>query len=178
MLRTTTALALALLAWAQPAAAEGTPMSALGIDPARVDYLSNDAPFVLFDVSPRSLKARRSAGTQDVELSFIATDALRQVDISISARSGRQGEKVWSARTRCGARIAGYHRCTVATRDALLYLQEGEGLIGLRIEAEGAEGDRSTVQVLLPVKGVAARPLPAPVNSSLSLTPLAADPSR
>ena len=68
-------------------------MAALGMQPAQVEYLSNEAPFVVFDVSPRSLSAQDAArGVSQVSLSYVAVDALSRVEVSTFTRSGPAGE--------------------------------------------------------------------------------------
>lgn len=153
----TVALALALCLPVHLAAAQAVaPASPLGMDPARIEYLVNEAPFVVFDISPRSLPSR-AGSPGEAALTFVATDLLRQVDVFTSARparvrNGRAAEP--AVRTVCGSKIAGYYSCalTLPMRHALSQLQGGEGLLDFRIEAEGMEGDRSVVLITLPVK--------------------------
>ena len=170
---TTTASAATLRKAAHPStkpavhAPTATPSrSPLSSDPAEIRYLSNEAPFVVFDVSPHSIDAPGGSGKPgavgEAALTFVATDALSYVDIVAYASSPRNGVREVAKRVACGSYIAGYYRCVVPTADALAWLQGEGGLFGMRVEAEGLEGDRSTVQVTLPVKGNTVRLPPAP----------------
>lgn len=157
-----TALTLALCPWLHAAAA--SPPSPLGMDPARIEYLANDAPFVVFDIAPRSLGGEPTrSGQGHAALTFMATDPLRQVSVAVAARPDRPGTRAVAAvRTTCGPQIAGYHRCPIPTDVALTHLDGDGGSIGLRIEAEGEDGERSVVQITLPVRALrAAAPSPA-----------------
>lgn len=178
MLRITTAFALAISLPAGVLAAPGAPRSPLDSHPARIRYVSNDAPFVVFDVSPRSVSGLRGPEEfREATLSFVATDVLRHVNVFTFSSSARHGMQEAASRVACGAKIAGSYSCAVPTQEALSQLKGAEGLLGLRIEAEGLEGDRSTVLITLPVKAGAARPPPAPAPASVSpptLTLLAA----
>jgi hypothetical protein len=163
----TSFLALWLLAGVLPAAA--TPalpgarasMAALGMQPAQVEYLSNDAPFVVFDVSPRSLSAEDAArGVSQVSLSYVAVDALSRVEVSTFTRSGAAGEVQvhgLPVRIDCGGGIAGYRQCTVPTIGAAARASD-DLHFGLRVEAEGLDGERSVVLVMLPVQRQAVQP--------------------
>jgi hypothetical protein len=181
MLRTTLPLVLLLALAPVPAsAAPPTPPAAndmsspLDSFPARFDYVTNNAPFVVFDIAPRSLNGPAALKAfKELELTFVATDALHRVDIYTYAVP--PGGKALEVPTRiaCGSTLAGHHSCKVPTRDALLLLKGGAGSFGLRIEAEGIEGDRSTVRITLPVKAGGGKPAPAKVTSPLPLTLLA-----
>ncbi len=138
------------------AAAPGTAHSPLDSRPAEIRYLSNDAPFVIFGVSPRSLTGSPYR-FDDITLTYVATDALRQVQVFPYVRSARDGSARMAKAVACGAMEAGSRSCAVPVRDLLLQLEGGEGVFGLRIEALGLENDRSTVLVNLPVKLTAAR---------------------
>ena len=179
MLRITTAFALAISLPMVLLAAPGAPRSPLDSHPASIRYLSNDAPFVVFDVSPRSVSGSLGPELREATLTFVATDVLRHVNIFTFASSARHGTKEVAARVACGAKIAGSYSCAVPAREALSHLKGAEGLLGLRIEAEGLEGDRSTVLITLPVKAGAAKPPPAPASTSPhTLTLLAAPPTQ
>jgi len=104
---------LVICPWLQ--AATAGPPSPLGMDPARIDYLANDAPFVVFDIAPRSLGGEPTpSGQGHAALTFIATDPLRQVSVAVVARPDRPGARdIAAVRTTCGPQIAGYHRCAV-----------------------------------------------------------------
>ena len=162
--------ALALPAWLPgPAAAQKPPpRSALGMDPAQVEYLSNAAPFVVFDIAPRQLDLRHG-GSAGMVLNFVATDALRQVKVFASPRQGSPSPPsgaipaqapvyVPTSATACNAQVAGYYSCAIRIADALTWLDGHDGQLALRIEAEGLDRDRSVVQITLPVLGTGARP--------------------
>ena len=178
MLRTTMSWVL-LLALHQsghggPPAANDTVSSPLSSYPAQFEYVTNNAPFVVFDIAPRSLNGPAALKAfKELALSFVATDALHRVDIyTYAVPPGGKPQEV-PARIACGSTLAGHHSCRVPTRDALLLLKGGAGSFGLRIEAEGVEGDRSTVRITLPVKAGGGKPAPAKVTSPLPLTLLA-----
>lgn len=162
-------LALWLLCAVLPAmAAPSAPgarasMAALGMQPAQVEYLANDAPFVIFDVSPRSLSAEDAArGVSQVSLSYVAVDTLSRVEVSTFTRSGAGGEVEvhgLPVRIDCGGGIAGYRQCTVPAIGADARAS-GDLQFGLRVEAEGLDGERSVVLVMLPVQ----RPAPPPAR--------------
>lgn len=157
----------------KPKAAQEPAPSPLGTFPAQVDYLSNDAPFVVFDVSPRSLD-HRTRSRHDAELAFMATEPLSQVTIHTYANPAAGGTREVPMRTVCTAKEAGYHRCAVPLALGLAHLQGGAGWFGMRIEAEGLDGERSVVHVRLPVKGTAGKPAtpaaPKEASPPLSLT--------
>jgi hypothetical protein len=157
------------LAFAVPAslpAGPAVPSSPLGYEPAVVHYVSNDAPFVVFDVSPRSVTGPPD-DFQDIALNFIATDALQQVNVFAYATSTREGTTQAASRVACGSRDPGYWTCAIPARELLMRMEAGDGLFGLRIEAEGLEHDHSTVVITLPVKVGAGKsvapPSPSPV---------------
>lgn len=160
--------ALALCPWLHAAA--GSASSPLGMAPARIAYLANDAPFVVFDIAPRSLGGEPTRNGQGhAALTFIATDALRQVSVAVAARPDRPGAReIAAVRTTCGPQIAGYHRCDIPTDVALTHLDGDGGSIGLRIEAEGADGERSVVQITLPVRALRAAVPPTSPSAALS----------
>lgn len=160
MLRITTALALALSLATTPAVAgkKAPERSALGIDPAEVVYLSNGAPFVVFDISPRGLDGP-DAKAESATLTFVATDPLQQVDVTVLSRSPAEGSRV-ADRVACGSRMAGYHSCVIPIAPARAQLA-GAGAVDLRVEAQGLDGQRSVVQITLAAKG-ARSAVPAP----------------
>lgn len=147
------------------------PSSPLGSYPAVIEYATNNAPFVVFDIAPRTLAMRAGAKTsRDVSLTFVATDALHHVNVFTYAVSAKGGLLQAPTRIPCGAKISGHHQCDIPTREALLLLKGEAGQFGLRIEAEGVEGDRSTVRITLPVKASSGKaPQPA-VQSSQRLS--------
>jgi hypothetical protein len=176
-------LAASLALAAPPAATPDITSSPLDSFPARFDYVSNNAPFVVFDIAPRSLVGPAALKAfKELVLSFVATDPLQKVDVYtyVVPNGGKPREA--PTRTACGSTIAGHYSCSIPTHEALLLLQGvngangGEGLFGLRVEAEGIEGERSTVRITLPVKGGSAKPPPAKVVSPLGLSFLAARP--
>lgn len=156
---------LASCAWLQ--AATASPPSPLGMDPARIDYLANDAPFVVFDIAPRSLGGEPTpSGQGHAALTFIATEPLRQVSVAVAARPDRPGAReIAAVRTACGPQIAGYHRCPIPTDVALTHMDGDGGSIGLRIEAEGPDGERSVVLITLPVRALRAAVPSAALNA-------------
>jgi hypothetical protein len=176
------ASALAIAVPASLQAGPAVPSSPLGSEPAVIHYLSNDAPFVVFDVSPRSVTGPPDDFRQ-VTLTFIATDALPQLYVFAYVTSTREGTTQMAPRVDCGNRDHGYWSCTIPARELLDGLAQGDGLLGLRIEAEGMERDHSTVVITLPVKVAASqRPAPtappvgtpAPAMNTRTLTPLSA----
>lgn len=208
MLRTITALALATSLSLGPAAAESAPgksagkvprkqvaaktlakpptdpnalAAALGTYPAKVEYASNDAPFVVFDVSPRKLDLTAGAADpKEASLTFVATDVLSYVNVFMyatsaplaAAASAPAEPKEAPGRTACGSKTPGHYSCTVPLRAALAQLQGSDGFVGLRIETEGLDGDRSTIRVTLPVKAAAASSaMPAPSMPGKGKTP-------
>lgn len=131
--------------------------AALGTYPAKVDYASNDAPFVVFDVSPRKLDLGADASNpKEVSLIFVATDVLSYVNVFTYSSSGASPSsndtKEVPLRTACGSKTPGHYVCAVPLRAAVAQLQGGDGWVGMRIETEGLDGDHSTVRVTLPVK--------------------------
>lgn len=129
--------------------------SPLGSYPAEIRYLSNDAPFVVFDVWPRRLGGT-TRDADAVTLSFVATDTLRQVNVFAYARAGPSGATQMAAGVPCGPRDAGSWECRVPARALLERLDPGDGEFGLRIEADGAgHQQHSTVLVTLPMKALA-----------------------
>jgi hypothetical protein len=170
-----TSIPLALVAslglWLPLAAGQQVPSSPLDSAPARFEYVTNDAPFVVFDIAPRTLNAAAAIKSfKTLTLSFVATEPLHRVDVFTYVVPPRGKPQEAATRTACGSTISGHYDCTVPTREALLLLKGGEGLFGLRVEVEGIEGERSTVRITLPVKAGTARPAPAKVTSPLPLS--------
>lgn len=155
---------------ATPQPARGA-MAALGLHPAQVEYLANEAPFVVFDVSPRRLSAEEAArGVSQVSLSYVAVDALSRVEVSTFTRSGAAGDVQLHAlpvRIDCGGGSAGYRQCTVPAIGADARAS-GDLQFGLRVEAEGLDGERSVVLVMLPVQRPVAT---APARRTPAATP-------
>ena len=147
---------LALCPWLHAAAA--SPPSPLGMDPARIEYLANDAPFVVFDVAPRSLGGEPTrSGQGHAALTFIATEPLQQVSVGGAARPDPPGAPPLAAGgPPRGPPNAGDPRCPIPTDVALTHLDGDGGSIGLRIEAEGPDGERSVVLITLPVRALRA----------------------
>lgn len=127
--------------------------AALGTYPAKVEYASNDAPFVVFDISPRTLASTAGAADpKEASLVFVATDVLSYVNVFMYSTSTQSEPREVPGRTACGSKTPGHYSCTVPLRAALAQLQGSDGFVGLRIETEGLDGDRSTIRVTLPVK--------------------------
>ena len=136
-----------------PAADPNALAAALGTYPAKVEYASNDAPFVVFDVSPRKLELTASAADPtEASLMFVATDVLSYVNVFTYSTSTQSEPKDVPGRTACGSKTPGYYSCAVLLAAALAQLKGGDGIVGLRIETEGLDGNRSTIRVTLPVK--------------------------
>jgi len=185
MLRTTTVLALVIAlpmvcAAAGPARGLRKPpppvvaSSPLDMEPAVVDYVSNDAPFVVFDIAPRTLKGGFGPdASRKAELTFVATEPLAKVDVFSNATAPRTGDGP-PLRTACGQREPGHHSCTIALQEALVHLNGNAGHFALRIEAEGLDGERSTVRITLPVAGGIVKPAAPPGNPSNMLMLLSA----
>lgn len=139
------------------AASAAGAVSTLDGRPSRTEYLSNDAPFVVFGVTPAQLERR--AG--QVVLTFIATDRLEQVNVFPFVRATPDGRATLRKLVACGPRDAGSWDCVVPVAELLAELEGPGGQLGLRIEAHGDLRDRaehSTVIVTLPVRPAAARP--------------------
>lgn len=117
--------------------------------PSRTVYLSNDAPFVVFGVTPTKL----DRGATQVQLSFIATDPLSQVQVYTYVRDTRSGRTLLRSQVACGPREAGSWDCRVPVAELLAGLEGPQSELGLRIEAHGdlrKPGERSIVLVTLP----------------------------
>jgi len=125
--------------------------SSLDGSPSQTTYLSNDAPFVVFGVTPTYLA--RQAG--QLLLTFVATDRLEQVNVFPFVRSGPGGPALLRKVVACGPRDAGSWDCVVPVADVLAHLEGPQGELGLRIEAHGdlrERAEHSTVIVTLPVR--------------------------
>ena len=90
------------------------------------------------------------------------TDVLSYVDVFMYSTSAQSEPKDVPGRTACGSKTPGHYSCSVPLGAALAQLRGGDGIVGLRIEAEGLDGDRSTVRVTLPVKAASKASPPAP----------------
>lgn len=144
----TLASAIALAALMNAPARAG---SSLDGHPAVTQYLSNDAPFVVFGVTPTSLQTTSTALT----LTFMATDPLEQVNVFPFVRRSPDGPVRLRPHVTCGPRDVGSWNCRIPVTELLRDLQDSDGELGLRIEAHGelrARGQHSTVIVTLPVR--------------------------
>jgi hypothetical protein len=125
--------------------------SSLDGHPVVTQYLSNDAPFVVFGVTPTRLHTTSTALT----LTFIATDPLQQVHVFPFVRRSPDGPARLRPHVTCGPRDVGSWDCTIPVAALLRDLQDSDGELGLRIEAHGDLRERrqhSTVIVTLPVR--------------------------
>ena len=125
--------------------------SALDGHPSQTRYLSNDAPFVVFGVTP----TRVDSDARQVRLSFIATDRLEQVHVFPFVRTAPEATAQMAAPMACGPRDAGSWDCVVPVGALLAWLEGASGELGLRIEAHGdlrERGQHSTVIITLPVR--------------------------
>jgi len=119
--------------------------------PSVTQYLSNDAPFVVFGVTPTSLG---EASTR-LTLTFIATDPLEQVNVFPFVRRTPDGPARLRPHVACGPRDPGSWDCHIPVAELLRGLADGGGELGLRIEAHGDLKERrqhSTVIVTVPVR--------------------------
>lgn len=133
--------------------------STLDGHPSVTQYLKNDAPFVVFGVTPTRLDAASSGLT----LTFIATEPLSQVSVFPYVR--RLPDKPSGLRdpVNCGPREMGSWNCRIPVAALLQELRDHDGELGLRIEAHGDVRERnqhSTVVITVPV-----RHLPAAATS-------------
>ncbi|MDR7096339.1 hypothetical protein [Hydrogenophaga laconesensis] len=125
--------------------------STLDGHPSVTQYLKNDAPFVVFGVTPTQLDTASSGLT----LSFIATEPLSQVSVFPYVR--RLPDKPSGLRdpVNCGPRDMGSWNCRIPIAALLQELRDHEGELGLRIEAHGDVRERnqhSTVVITVPVR--------------------------
>jgi hypothetical protein len=119
--------------------------------PSVTQYLSNDAPFVVFGVTPTSL----GSASTSLTLTFIATDPLEQVNVFPFVRRTPDGPAPLRPHVACGPRDPGSWDCRIPLADLLRELKDNEGELGLRIEAHGElrrRAQHSTVIVTLPVR--------------------------
>lgn len=133
-------------------------MSTLDGWPSRTVYVSNDAPFVVFGVTPTQLD-RRAA---QLQLSFVATDRLELVNVFVFFRDRADGPVQIRSQVACGPRERGSWDCAVPVAHLLAEWAGAQGELGLRIEAHGdlrRPADHSTVIVTVPV-GQGARAAP------------------
>lgn len=134
--------------------------------PSRTVYLSNDAPFVVFGVTPTRLD-RRAA---QLQLSFIATDSLSKVEVYTFVRDRPDERVVLRSQVACGPRERGSWDCVVPVAHLFSELAGPQGELGLRIEAHGdlrRPAEHSTVIVTVPVgqgEGAAGRKRRPPVQ--------------
>ena len=149
-------LAAAFVLVAGLAAVPARALSTLDGWPSRTHYLSNDAPFVVFGVTPTQVD-REAA---QVQLSFIATDRLSRVEVYTFVRNTPTDRVLLRSQVACGPREPGSWNCAVPVAAPLAELAGPQGELGLRIEAHGdlrKPGEHSTVLVTLPVGKVGSR---------------------
>lgn len=118
--------------------------------PSRTVYVSNDAPFVVFGVTPTQLDRR----AVQLQLSFVATDRLDLVNVFVFFRDRSDGPVQMRSQVACGPRERGSWDCAVPVAHLLAELAGTQGELGLRIEAHGdlrQPTDHSTVIVTVPV---------------------------
>lgn len=128
--------------------------STLDGHPAQTIYLSNDAPFVVFGVTPTQIQRKGQA--QAMQLSFIATERLSQVNVFPFVREGPGRPAPLDRPVACGPRDAGSWDCVVPVTHLLARLDGPRGELGLRIEAHGdphKPADHSTVVIIVPLSG-------------------------
>ncbi len=132
------------------ATSPGGAVSTLDGWPAQTTYLSNDAPFVVFGVTPT--QPHRKA--QQLRLTFIATDRLSQVNVFPFVRDAPGRPAPLNRPVPCGPREAGSWDCVVPVAHLLAERDGPRGELGLRIEAHGdprKPADHSTVVIVLPL---------------------------
>ncbi|MBX3608996.1 MAG: hypothetical protein KF871_03800 [Hydrogenophaga sp.] len=120
--------------------------------PSKTDYLSNDAPFVVFGVTP----TRLNRDATQLKLAFIATESLSAVKVFPFVRAAPGERAPLQSPVQCGPRERGYWECALPVSDLLADLQGPHGELGLRIEAHGDPRElreHSTVVVVVPVGG-------------------------
>lgn len=157
MRKQTWVLAGTVVLAASLAAGPSAAVSTLDGWPSRTVYLSNDAPFVVFGVTPTQIDRR--AG--QIQLSFIATDRLSQVHVYTFVRDKPDSPTLLRSQVSCGPREPGSWDCVVPVALPLAELEGPQGELGLRIEAHGdlrKPGEHSTVLVSLPVGRAENRP--------------------
>lgn len=124
--------------------------STLDGHPSKTVYLSNDAPFVVFGVTPTQIQRK----AQELRLTFIATDRLSQVNVFPFVREAPGRPASLNHPVPCGPRDAGSWDCMVPVAHLLARHDFPRGELGLRIEAHGdprKPADHSTVVVILPI---------------------------
>lgn len=132
-------------------AATANASSSLDGHPSVTEYLSNEAPFVVFGVTPTSL----GSASTTLTLTFIATDPLEQVNVFPFVRRTPDAPARLRSHVACGPRDPGSWDCRIPLTELLRDLKDGEGELGLRIEAHGdlrQRAQHSTVIVTLPVR--------------------------
>ena len=147
-------VAAAALAASLGSAATGSGSTLDGY-PSVTRYISNDAPFVVFGVTP----TRFDGQAGPVKLTFIATDRLEQVNVFPFVRSTPGGGARMRTQVSCGPRDPGSWDCTVPVAGLLADLDGTEGELGLRIEAHGdlrEPRQHSTVIITMPARRPAA----------------------
>jgi hypothetical protein len=138
----------------------GGAVSTLDGWPAQTTYLSNDAPFVVFGVTPTQLHRK----SQRLRLSFIATDRLSQVNVFPFVRDAPGRPAPLNRPVHCGPRDAGSWDCVVPVAQLLAERAGPGGELGLRIEAHGdprLPAEHSTVIIQGRFDGNALAPLGA-----------------
>ncbi len=143
-------LAAAVMCAAALAAGPVGAVSTLDGWPSRTVYVSNDAPFVGFGVTPTQLDHRAA----QLQLSFVATDRLDLVNVFVFFRDRADGPVHMRSQVACGPRERGSWDCAVPVAHLLTELAGAQGELGLRIEAHGdlhQPRDHSTVIVTVPV---------------------------
>jgi hypothetical protein len=139
------------------AAGPSAAVSTLDGWPSRTVYLSNDAPFVVFGVTPTQVD--RQAG--QVQLSFIATDRLDLINVFVFFRDRPDGPVQMRSQVACGPRERGSWDCAVPVAHLFAEFMGRQGELGLRIEAHGdlrQPSEHSTVLVTVPVGREARKP--------------------
>ncbi|WP_038209948.1 hypothetical protein [Xenophilus azovorans] len=145
------AAAAAIALGAGLATAPSGARSPLDGHPSQTRYLSNDAPFVVFGVTPTHV----DGSARQVLLSFVATDRVEQVNVFPFVRAAPDAPAQMAAQVPCGPRDPGSWDCLVPVAGLLARLEGAAGQLGLRIEAHGdltQRGRHSTVIVTLPVR--------------------------
>lgn len=133
--------------------------------PSKTDYLSNDAPFVVFGVTPTRLQRNAT----QLKLAFIATEALSEVKVFPFVRAAPGARGLLRNPVPCGPRERGYWECVLPVAGLLTELEGPQGELGLRIEAHGNPRvltEHSTVVITVPVGGED-KPPPHPQTVSI-----------
>lgn len=130
--------------------------------PSVTQYLTNEAPFVVFGVTPTQV----DKGAHSLVLTFMATEPLEQVNVFPFVRRSSDGPMRLRPHVVCGPKEPGSWNCPIPVTELLHGLPDSGAEIGLRIEAHGdlrVRTQHSTVIVTVPV-----RPAPAARSASLS----------